>query len=183
MRAFTNADLVVLGVPEEEPGLRIVAADGSGADRLVGTTVAFEGTVLGHVYKSGQAALVADAREDERADRATTTALGLGPAFLTPLVAGGHIHVVGVIIMLAGVVALAILLVRSVSGLRRPDTPGQPPVVPGPSLQAGYRQDSAGRDVPPAAATRISTQVYTAPDPRADQQRVYPQSHRRPRTP
>ena len=91
VRAFTNADLVVLGVPEEEePGLRIVAADGSGADRLVGTTVAFEGTLLGHVYKSGQAALVADAREDERADRATTTALGLGPAFLTPLVAGGQ---------------------------------------------------------------------------------------------
>lgn len=96
---------------------------------------------------------------------------------------GINIHIVGVIIMLAGVVALAILLVRSVSGLRRPDTPGQPPVVPGPSLRAGYRQDSAGRDVPPAAATRISTEVYTAPDPRADQQGVYPEPHRRPRTP
>jgi hypothetical protein len=96
---------------------------------------------------------------------------------------GINIHIVGVIIMLAGVVALAILLVRSVSGLRRRELPSQPPTVPGPSLRAGYRQDSAGREVPPLAATRISTEDYTAPDPRVDQPRGYPESPRRPGTP
>ncbi len=94
---------------------------------------------------------------------------------------GINIHVVGVIIMLAGVAALAILLVRSVSGLRRRDVPSQPPAVPG--LQAGYRQDSAGRDAPPLATTRIATEVYTVPDPRSDQRRSYPEPPREPRTP
>lgn len=71
---------------------------------------------------------------------------------------GINIHIVGVIIMLAGLVALASLLVRSVSGLRRREVPGRPPVVPSPSPSpwAGYRQDSAGRDVPPVAATCAS---------------------------
>ena len=45
---------------------------------------------------------------------------------------GINIHIVGVIIMLAGPVALASLLVRSVSGLRRREVPGRPPVVPSP---------------------------------------------------
>lgn len=82
---------------------------------------------------------------------------------------GISIHVVGVIIMLAGAVALAILLVRSVSGLRRPDQPGRPPAVPYPNLQPDYRRDSADGGVPPVAATPISTDGYTAPDPRAAQ--------------
>jgi signal transduction histidine kinase len=91
VRAFTSSDLALLGVPDaEEGGLLIVAADGQGADRLTGTNVPIEGTLLGHVYKSGQPALVADVREDERADRATATALELGPAFFTPLGAGGQ---------------------------------------------------------------------------------------------
>jgi hypothetical protein len=96
---------------------------------------------------------------------------------------GINIHTVGVIIMLAGVVALAILLVRSVGALRRRELPSRPPMAPGPSMNAGYRQDPAGRDVPPLAATRISTEVYAEPDPTSDQPRDYPESHRRPRTP
>ncbi|HTJ72484.1 MAG TPA: GAF domain-containing protein [Actinospica sp.] len=91
VRAFAEADLAVLGVPDaEEPGLLIIAADGPGADDLVGTTVALDGTLLGHVYKSGEPALVADVRQDERADQAATVGLGLGPAFITPLRAGGQ---------------------------------------------------------------------------------------------
>ena len=96
---------------------------------------------------------------------------------------GISIHVVGVIIMLAGAVALAILLVRSVSGLRRPEQPGRPPAVPYPSLQPGYRQAPADGDVPPIASTRISTDVYTEPDPRAAQPQGHPQTHRNPTTP
>jgi hypothetical protein len=50
----------------EQDGLLIVAADGQGADRLIGTVVGIEDTLLGHVYKSGQPALIADVRQDER---------------------------------------------------------------------------------------------------------------------
>ena len=92
VRAFARADLVVIGVarPEHE-GLLIVAADGEGAEQLVGTVVGIEDTLLGHVYKSGQLALVADVRQDARARWSSDdAALDLGPAFVAPLGASGQ---------------------------------------------------------------------------------------------
>jgi len=91
VRAFAHADLALIGVAQpEHEGLRIVAADGQGADRLIGTVVDIEDTLLGHVYKSGQTALVADVRLDERASRELDVALDLGPAFVAPLGASGQ---------------------------------------------------------------------------------------------
>ncbi|HEU5426639.1 MAG TPA: GAF domain-containing protein [Actinocrinis sp.] len=90
VRAFAQADLALIGVPDAEgTGLLITAADGQGAQELLGTTLGIETTLLGHVYKSGQSALVEDVRQDERSDRATNAAIDLGPAFIAPLGAGG----------------------------------------------------------------------------------------------
>jgi GAF domain-containing protein len=67
VRAFALADLVLIGVAQADgDGLLIVAADGQGADRLIGTVVGIEDTLLGHVYKSGRLELVADVRRDGR---------------------------------------------------------------------------------------------------------------------
>ena len=91
VRAFAKADLALIGVAQaEHEGLLIVAADGPGADRLIGTVVGIEDTLLGHVYKSGQSALVDDVRLDERAGRVPDAALDLGPAFVAPLGASGQ---------------------------------------------------------------------------------------------
>ncbi|HEU5427462.1 MAG TPA: GAF domain-containing sensor histidine kinase [Actinocrinis sp.] len=90
VRAFTRADLALVAVPGADgAGLLVVAGDGEGAERLVGTVVGVESTLLGHVYKSGHSALVADVREDPRADRETMAAFDLGPALITPLGSGG----------------------------------------------------------------------------------------------
>jgi len=78
---------------------------------------------------------------------------------------GVNIHIVGVIVMLAGIVALAILLVRSVTGPRRWDGSRRAPVSQSPSTDASYRQDPQ-RANPPVAVTRVSTDVYAAPEQR-----------------
>jgi hypothetical protein len=83
-------------------------------------------------------------------------------------VSGVSIHTVGVIIMAVGAVALAILLVRSMTTSRRPVESRRPLAEPGPSADRVYRQDPV-HGAPPVAATRISTEVYTAPEQRADQ--------------
>jgi two-component system, NarL family, sensor histidine kinase DevS len=91
VRTFAGADLALVAIPDGEDGeLLIVAADGQGADHLRGTTVGIETTLLGAVYKSGEPALVDNVTQDERADRATPLSLGLGPAFIAPLGAGGQ---------------------------------------------------------------------------------------------
>jgi signal transduction histidine kinase len=91
VRAFARADLVLIGVAQaDRDGLLIVAADGQGADRLIGTVVGIEDTLLGHVYKSGRLELVADVRRDGRAGRGSDVTLDLGPAFVAPLGATGR---------------------------------------------------------------------------------------------
>jgi len=91
VRTFARADLALVAVPDPETGeMLVVAADGDDADRLRGAVFGIEDTLLGHVYKSGERATVADVRRDERAHRETTARLGLGPALIVPLGAGGH---------------------------------------------------------------------------------------------
>ena len=106
---------------------------------------------------------------------------------------GISIHTVGVIIMICGAVALAILLVRSMGGLQRRSQPRQAPLQQSPtsrlssSEDVGYRQDPF-RETPPVAVTRVSTDVYGAPGQRRiDEQRRVDEQRRaetqRPSTP
>jgi hypothetical protein len=90
-------------------------------------------------------------------------------------VSGVSIHAVGVIIMLVGAVALAILLVRSVGGSHRRGQPRQGPV--GPVARpfqpiadpdGSYLQDPLG-GVPPIAATHMTTEVNPMPGRQANQ--------------
>ena len=76
-------------------------------------------------------------------------------------ISGVSIHTVGVIIMAVGAVALAILLVRSVTTSRRRVKSRRPPAKPGPSAD-GVRQKDTARAVLPIAVTRVSTEVYSA---------------------
>jgi hypothetical protein len=71
-------------------------------------------------------------------------------------VSGVSIHAVGVIIMLVGAVALAILLIRSVGWLRLRDQPRRRPGSPVPDPGGSYLQDHRG-GVPPIAATNQTT--------------------------
>jgi len=79
-------------------------------------------------------------------------------------ISGISIHTVGVIIMLAGVAALAILLVRALSELRRRDR-RRPTTTQRPSADTGVWHDPR-LAAPQASATRASTDDYAAPEPR-----------------
>jgi signal transduction histidine kinase len=91
VRAFSRADLALVAVPDREAGaMQVVAADGDDAERLRGAVFGIDETLLGHVYKSGERAVVSDIRHDDRAHRGAVTDLGLGPALIVPLGGGGH---------------------------------------------------------------------------------------------
>jgi len=93
VRAFAHADLALVAVARaDRDGLLIVAADGPGAGRLIGTVVGVEDTLPGGVYTSGRSALVADVRRDGRAgwESEIVPDLDLGPAFVAPLGASGR---------------------------------------------------------------------------------------------
>ncbi len=93
---------------------------------------------------------------------------------------GINIHIVGVIIMVVGAVALAILLIRAVSASRRRSRPV--PVQPGLSTDGSYPQDPP-RAPAPVAATRISTEFYPQPGQRAAQSPRDTEGYRAPGTP
>jgi signal transduction histidine kinase len=90
-RVFARADLALVAIPEAEgSAMLIVAADGYSAERVRGEKLGIEDTLVGHVYTTGQRALVEDMHHDDRADPRATAELGLGPALIVPLGAGGQ---------------------------------------------------------------------------------------------
>jgi len=90
-RLFARADLAVVVVPDREGGgMAVAAADGEAADRAREYSIQLEGSLLGHVFKSGQRLVVGDARDDPRGDQEAIARLGLGPVLVVPLIAGGQ---------------------------------------------------------------------------------------------
>ena len=83
-------------------------------------------------------------------------------------VSGISVHTVGVIIMVVGAIALAILLVRTVSGSRRQRPPQPMPARSDLGPDGSYLQDPLS-GAAPVAATRVPTWVHPAPDQQAAQ--------------
>jgi hypothetical protein len=77
-------------------------------------------------------------------------------------ISGISIHTAGVIIMLAGVAALAIRLVRAVSALRRQDR-HRPTTTQNPSADTSDWQDPR-QAAPQATATRARTDIPPVPE-------------------
>jgi len=96
-------------------------------------------------------------------------------------ISGISIHTAGVIIMLAGVAALAIRLVRAVSALRRQDR-HRPTTTQNPSADTSDWQDPR-RAAPQATARRASTDLHAAPEPRQVRQPHSAVTYRTPRAP
>jgi signal transduction histidine kinase len=93
VRRFAWADAVAVALPEaERGGLVIVAADGEGAERLRGCAIGVEGTLIGAVYKSGQAELVADVSADPRTERGPLSEGRFGAGLVVPLGSAGQVR-------------------------------------------------------------------------------------------
>jgi signal transduction histidine kinase len=103
--AFAQADLTVVALPEaDQEDLLVVAADGVGAELLRGVSFGIEDSLLGAVFKSGQAELVADLGADSRARGPLVSEAELGPGMVVPLGAPGQVRGVMSIARRAGAV-------------------------------------------------------------------------------
>jgi signal transduction histidine kinase len=91
--AFADADLAVVALPDaEREDLVIVAADGLGAELMLGKAVSVEDSLLGSVFKSGVAELVADVLADRRSRPELVPGVALGPGLVVPLGAAGQVR-------------------------------------------------------------------------------------------
>jgi signal transduction histidine kinase len=115
---FAQADLTVVALPDaEQEDLLIVAADGIGAESLRGVSVGIEDSLLGAVYKSGQAELVADLRADSRVRGPLVPEVDLGPGLVVPLGAAGQVRGVMSIARRAGSVPFDAVLLELAADL------------------------------------------------------------------
>jgi len=102
VRAFAAADLAVIALPSPASGeLLVVAADGQNAERVRGMTVDVEDTLIGAVYKSAQAEVVADMANYPRAGRLLPD-VAFGPVLAVPLGTAGQVRGAFALYRLAG---------------------------------------------------------------------------------
>jgi signal transduction histidine kinase len=82
-RHLADADIALLELPTADGGMRIVAADGRGADELRGAIIP-RGAIAMEAMQSGAPAAVPDAQVDDRVSDALRQA-GVGPVLYVPL--------------------------------------------------------------------------------------------------
>lgn len=82
-RELGNADMATISVPEGE-GLRIIIADGAGADGLLDVKVPLSGSLSAEVIRTERTMVVADASRSPLTQPMVSTA-GVGPMILVPL--------------------------------------------------------------------------------------------------
>ena len=103
VRALTQADLAVVGLPDAEgEDILVVAADGIGEEQMRGVALEIEDSLLGAVFKAGQTEIVADATADPRSRSETAPEIALGPAILVPLGGAGEVRGVLAVVRAAG---------------------------------------------------------------------------------
>jgi signal transduction histidine kinase len=82
-RELGNADMATISVPEGD-GLRIIIADGAGADQLLDVEVPLSGSLSAEVIRTERTLVVADASRSPLTQPMVSTA-GVGPMILVPL--------------------------------------------------------------------------------------------------
>jgi signal transduction histidine kinase len=82
-RELGNADMATISVPEGE-GLRIIIADGAGADELLDVGVPLAGSLSAEVIRTERTMVVADASRSTLSQPMVSIA-GVGPMILVPL--------------------------------------------------------------------------------------------------
>jgi signal transduction histidine kinase len=105
VRLFAGADLGVIALPAPDGrALLVVAADGRGADRLRGSDVGLNDTLLGSVYRSARPEALTDVDADPRAAWAADADADerFGPALVLPLGGVGEVRGVLALSRLAG---------------------------------------------------------------------------------
>jgi signal transduction histidine kinase len=88
LRELVEAGLVLIALPDGTDALRVVAADGDGAE-LVGLRLDLEGSKVGHVLDRGRSERVDALDEDPEVDQEAVRRLGISTALYAPLLVRG----------------------------------------------------------------------------------------------
>jgi signal transduction histidine kinase len=86
LRALVSARVVLIALAESESALRVVAADGEGAEALLGTRLELHGSKTGHVLARQRSERVDSLADDPEVDQAAVARLGATTAIYVPLV-------------------------------------------------------------------------------------------------
>jgi signal transduction histidine kinase len=90
-RSLLRADLASVAVPTaDRVGLVVRAAEGTGAEEIVGGVFPLEGSVSGDAIASDRVIVLADAAADERVSQPMVRSGAFGPALFVPLAARGR---------------------------------------------------------------------------------------------
>jgi signal transduction histidine kinase len=95
LRELVAARIVLIALPGPTE-LRIVAADGDGADELLGTELGLDGSKAGRVLERGRSERVDALVDDPEIDQRVTRRLGLSSGLYVPLTVGGR--AIGVVV-------------------------------------------------------------------------------------
>ena len=90
-RSLLRADLASVAVPTaDRVGLVVRAAEGTGAEEIIGGVFPLEGSVSGDAIASDRVIMLADAAADERVSQPMVRSGAFGPALFVPLAARGR---------------------------------------------------------------------------------------------
>jgi signal transduction histidine kinase len=89
-RELVGARLVTIALPSLDGGLRIEAAAGEGAERMIGTTLGPDSSKTGRVFERARSERVDSVLEDPEIDQAMARAFGIHAALYVPLLARGR---------------------------------------------------------------------------------------------
>jgi len=90
LRELVNARIVLIALPDTDDALRVAAADGEGAETLVGTQLGLQGSKVGRVLERARSERVDSLGDDAEVDQATVRELGITTALYVPLIVHGN---------------------------------------------------------------------------------------------
>jgi signal transduction histidine kinase len=90
LRELVGARMALIAVPADPLTLRIAAAEGEGAEALLGTPLDLESSKAGRVLERARSERVDTLLDDPEVDQAVTRRLGVFSGLYAPLVVGGR---------------------------------------------------------------------------------------------
>jgi signal transduction histidine kinase len=90
LRELVSARMVLIALPADPLTLQIAAAEGEGADQLLGTSLDLEGSKVGRVLERGRSERVDVLLDDPEVDQAVTRRVGVFSGLYVPLIVGGR---------------------------------------------------------------------------------------------
>ena len=90
LRELVEARIVLVALPDTPESLRVSAADGEGAEAMVGTRLTLEGSKIGRVLERARSERVDSVAADPEVDQAAIRGISVSTALYVPLVVEGE---------------------------------------------------------------------------------------------